>query len=627
MVPKKRVEATKPKRKNERATIEVKKKLIAKHESGVRLSDLSTMFKMPKSTICTILKRKEVIKAADVAKGVTILTSSKRPQAMEQMEKLLLVWINEKQMVGDNISEAIICEKAKQLFGDIKQNAPGSHSEGEFKASRGWFDNFKKRAGIHNVVRHGETVCANKAAGKDFVKKFKTLVEIEGFVSQQVFNCNEAGLFWKKMPKRTCISTEGNVMLGHKSMEDRLTLLLCGNASGDCKVKPLLVYHTNNQQLFSKNNVIKSKSSFVWRTNKKAWITKQFFKEWIHEEFIPCVKAYLEEKNLSLKALLLMGSAPAHPPSMAEELVDKYSFLKVMFFPSSTTLLIQPIDQVLSNFKKLYIKEMFQRCFEATNDTKLTLRDFWKDYYNIVHCLRTIDKAWRSVSLRTMNSAWKKLWPDCVTDRDSEDFESVLLVNDIISLGKSLGLELSDDDVEELVEDHKMDLTTEELQHIYEMQTQEGIKEISSEEEKESKETISTAEIKELFFHWSKAQAVVKKWHPDTAVTNRSISLFRDNVMDYFLKIHKSPQYQTKLERHSSIEKKPSEPLPSTSGASDKQARGEEEHQMNCCLLGLWKGIHFPSSGSSLHPLLPSQLPLEPSPLLTKVNGFVNIFY
>ena len=37
-------------------------------------------------------------------------------------------------------------------------------------------------------------------------------------------------------------------MPGYKAAEDRLTLLFGGNASGDMKVKPLLVYHLENQR-------------------------------------------------------------------------------------------------------------------------------------------------------------------------------------------------------------------------------------------------------------------------------------------------------------------------------------------------------------------------------------------
>ena len=41
--------------------IDVKKEIIAKHENGVRVSDLATQFGMAKSTICTILKNRETM--------------------------------------------------------------------------------------------------------------------------------------------------------------------------------------------------------------------------------------------------------------------------------------------------------------------------------------------------------------------------------------------------------------------------------------------------------------------------------------------------------------------------------------------------------------------------------------
>jgi len=72
--------------------IDVKKEIIAKHENGVRVSDLATQFGMAKSTICTILENRETIKKADVTRGVTVITKQ-RSQTIE-VEKLLLIWIN-----------------------------------------------------------------------------------------------------------------------------------------------------------------------------------------------------------------------------------------------------------------------------------------------------------------------------------------------------------------------------------------------------------------------------------------------------------------------------------------------------------------------------------------------------
>ena len=128
----------------------------------------------------------------------------------------------------------------------------------------------------------------------------------EGFIPEQVFICGETGLFWKKMPKRTYITREEKALPGHKPIKDRLTLLLCGSASGDFKVKPLLVYHSENPRVFRKNNVQKNKPSVMWRSHHKAWVTRQLFTEWFIEFFAPSVKEYVEEKNLPLEALLVI---------------------------------------------------------------------------------------------------------------------------------------------------------------------------------------------------------------------------------------------------------------------------------------------------------------------------------
>ena len=56
-----------------------------------------------------------------------------------------------------------------------------------------------------------------------------------------------------------------------------------------------------------------------------------------------------------------------------------------------------------------------------------------------------------------MNSAWKKLWPEAVIPRDFEGFEDdpgSPTVEHIVSLGRSMGLEVNAEDVEELAEGH-----------------------------------------------------------------------------------------------------------------------------------------------------------------------------
>ena len=177
MGPKKDSGKGKEKRKIVRTTIELKKEIIAKYENGVRVSDLALQYGMAKSTISTFLKNKDMIKKANVAKGVTVI-SKQRPQIMEEMEKLLLIFIREKQMAGESVSETLICERALHIYEDLmKKSASTSSGEGgegesesdsafTFKASRGWFEKFRNRTGIHLVTRHGEAASSDKAAAE-----------------------------------------------------------------------------------------------------------------------------------------------------------------------------------------------------------------------------------------------------------------------------------------------------------------------------------------------------------------------------------------------------------------------------------------------------------------------------
>jgi len=262
---------------------------------------------------------------------------------------------------------------------------------------------------------------------------------------------------------------------------------LCANARDDFKVKPLLVYHSENPRAFKKCKVQKSQLSVLWRSNSKAWITRILFVEWINEVFGPAVKKYLLEKNLPLTVLLVMDNAHAHPPGLEDDLLEEFEFIKVKFLPPNITPLLQPMDrQVISNFKKLYTKALFQRCFEVTEGTNLTLREFWKNHFNIVNCLKIIDKAWDGETKRTLNSAWRKLWSDCVEGFAHE--QELPVVDEIVSLGKIMGLEVNEDNIQVLVEEHVQELNTDELMDLHREQQQEVMEEISSEEEEKKME-------------------------------------------------------------------------------------------------------------------------------------------
>ena len=75
-------------------------------------------------------------------------------------------------------------------------------------------------------------------------------------------------------------------------MKDRLTLLMCGKASGDFIVKRILVYHSYDPRVIKRHIVMKSKLPVMCRANAKARVIGKFFTEWIHEVFARSVKKY-----------------------------------------------------------------------------------------------------------------------------------------------------------------------------------------------------------------------------------------------------------------------------------------------------------------------------------------------
>ncbi|GFS79260.1 tigger transposable element-derived protein 1 [Nephila pilipes] len=319
--------------KKKMMSIELKREIIEKHEQGVRVVDLSRQYGSSTSMICD------------------------REAAPRR-------YLDADHHLREGKSDLRRFAEANPA--DFHDEA----SEESFKASRGWFENFRKRTGIHSVVRHGEAASSDMKAAEDYIKTFSDLIKAQGYISQQVFNCHETGLFWKKMPNRTYITAEEMMMPGHKPMKDRLTLALCANASSDCKIKPLLVYHSENPRAFKSHKILKEKLQVMWRSNPKAWVTRKFFVEWVNLVFGPSVKKYLQEKNLPVQALLILDNALAHPPNLEDDILEEFKLIKVLYLPPNTTLILQPMDQqVISNFKKLYTKHLFRRRFEVTATT------------------------------------------------------------------------------------------------------------------------------------------------------------------------------------------------------------------------------------------------------------------
>lgn len=170
--------------------------------------------------------------------------------AIREMEKLLTMWMEHQIKKRVPLTLTTIQLKARNLFEAVKDKY--SDPTANFVASHGWFNRFKAHANFHNVKLSGEAASADTKAAEVYPEVLRKITEGGNCTTQQTFNINKTGLFWKKMSDRTYISKEEKTTPGFKAVKDRIMLLPGANAVGDCKpLKPLPLYHSKNLCAFN----------------------------------------------------------------------------------------------------------------------------------------------------------------------------------------------------------------------------------------------------------------------------------------------------------------------------------------------------------------------------------------
>ncbi|XP_042235636.1 tigger transposable element-derived protein 1-like [Homarus americanus] len=216
------------------------------------------------------------------------------------------------------------------------------------------FENLKKR---YNLRITGESASTDNVAARAYPKIFAEIIREKGYKPEQVFNADETGLWWKKMPARTFLNflfREEMSAPDFKVAKDHVSLLLCGNAAGHM-IKHMLLNHAKC------SCALKNKDMHLFPVfshhNKKAWMTTVLFTNWFHNCFVREVKDYLQDKGLEFKVLLVIDNCPGHPKAL--KVANKN--VEVIFLPKNTSSLLQPIDQgVIAVFKAFIFIHQWQ---------------------------------------------------------------------------------------------------------------------------------------------------------------------------------------------------------------------------------------------------------------------------
>ena len=140
----------------------------------------------------------------------------------------------------------------------------------------------------------------------------------------------------------------------------------------------------------------------TYRANKKAWMTTLLYQEWLNALD---TRMRIQDRHF----LLFLDNAPCHPT------VDSLTNIKLVFLPSNTTSVLQPLDQgIIQNLKLYYRKLLLRRVLSHINDNNSA--ETIARSINVLDVCRWIPTALKEVRpyycAEVLFKMWDKLGPE-----------------------------------------------------------------------------------------------------------------------------------------------------------------------------------------------------------------------
>lgn len=284
-----------------RKSLSLKEKIeiINKIENGNSNHKLCKEYDVNSSTISTILKMKEKLKTyyADInAFGGNVKRKRANKPEYELLEKVVYDWLCQKRTIGEPVSGLILQEKARIFYSTLKLHEKISDQGHEFKASDGWLSRFKDRYNLRTLQPKGEKASADTVASENFVSEFNEFLEKNNYQLENIYNADETGLQYRSLPDKTLVLSNEEEVAGRKPMKERLTIMVCANATGSHRIPLLVIGKSAKPRCFKKNQQL----PLNYTNQKKAWMNAQIFKHWFIDIFLKNVRELKPDAKYSI---------------------------------------------------------------------------------------------------------------------------------------------------------------------------------------------------------------------------------------------------------------------------------------------------------------------------------------
>jgi len=308
------------------------------------------------------------------------------------LDKGLYRWFLQMRSLGNPVSGPVLQEKAivfNNLFNGRK----------DFHASNGWLHKWKKRHQIRQLTITGERLSADEEGSANFSTGFCKFIGDHHYSRDQIYNADETGLMWKSLPSKTLVATYEKKAPRRKVLKDRVTIMICSNASGTHKIPLLVIGKVKKPRCFKNIKVL----PVVYKAQRSGWMDRIIFKEWYTDVFL---REIMEKHGQNARCVLLLDNAPSHPPAEELNLINDLC----LYLPPNVTAISQPMDQgIIEKVKKIYKRQVLETIL-LFNDTE-RISDFFKTW-NMINCCNTIAYAWDTVTSVNIKNAWKNLLKD-----------------------------------------------------------------------------------------------------------------------------------------------------------------------------------------------------------------------
>lgn len=428
------------KRKSVFLSIADKLRVIERLEAGCSVRNAAEEFGLGLTTVKDLKKNKDKLRSFsrrfDAGSNAIKVRKTMRRLPSEAIDEAVYKWYSQHRASGVTVRGTEILAAAERFAKQLNiQKASFSSA---------WLWRFMNRHGLPGVRRS-----VGEQNGQDLIEKDLFLDELKDIIEQsklslgQLYNFDETGLLYCMLPEDLLSTKPDQFMEEQKLSEERVSALVCANASGSHRLKPAVVGKHKWPCVAKKDH---QQLPVHYYHGSNAWFTWDIVKDWFYKYAEPEIRRFqIEDLKMvpsDVCALILMDRAPVHLDG--HTLSSRDGRIKCLLIPPNVSL-AQPMEQgIILSLKRLYRKKFLHEILifpEETADGDPDIQEIEPSTniknYSLTAAMFNFADAWQDVPLATLANSWKGLLSNSDVQWEMDGIEVADFLKTLTAAGRT----------------------------------------------------------------------------------------------------------------------------------------------------------------------------------------------